>query len=237
MIQRAVDGFSRVVVFLQGNTNNRADTVLLFNKAVNTFGLPTRIRCDHGTENIDVARLMLDVHGVEGNHVLTGLSVHNQCIERLRVDVVRYIVVPYRNIFTHLENSGLLDPANEVHLYALHCVYQPRINRSIDEFILQWNNHGLSSPRCQTPMQLMFEGLYNSLAQGDSNYFVGISEGYGIDDDAPMPELQTINDVQVPRSAITLSPTQQEMLVQLVDPFSHDQSQWCKLIQSNIGSR
>ena len=145
--------------------------------------------------------------------------------------------MPYRNIFTLLEMSALLDPVNEVHLSALHYVYQPRINRSIDEFILQWNNHGLSSQRWQTPMQLMFEGLYNSLVQGDSNYLVGVSEGYGSDDDAPMPELQTINDVQVPRSAITLSPTQQEMLVQLVDPFSHDQRQWCKLIQSNIGSR
>lgn len=106
--------------------------------------------------------------------------------------------MPYRNIFTLLEMSALLDPVNEVHLYALHYVYQPRINRSIDEFILQWNNHGLSSQRWQTPMQLMFEGLYNSLVQGDSNYLVSISEGYGIDDDAPMPELQTNNDVQVP---------------------------------------
>lgn len=54
-------------MFLQCNTNNRGDTVLrLFNKAVNTFGLPTHIHCDHGSENIDVARLMLDVHALEG---------------------------------------------------------------------------------------------------------------------------------------------------------------------------
>lgn len=141
------------------NTNNRGDTILrLFHKGVNTFGLPTHMICDHGTENIDVAKLMLDVHGVEGNHVLTGLSVDNQHTECLWVDVVSYIVVPYRNIFTHLENSGLFNPVNEVHLYAPHYMYQPRANRSIDEFILQWNNHGMSSQRCQTPMQLMFEG-------------------------------------------------------------------------------
>jgi len=39
---------------------NKAATVLqLFRGAVRTFGLHTRMRCDHGTENIEVARLML----------------------------------------------------------------------------------------------------------------------------------------------------------------------------------
>ena len=58
------------MVFLRCNTNNRGETVLgLFREAVNTFGLPTRVRCDHGTENIEVARMMLNAHGVEGNHV------------------------------------------------------------------------------------------------------------------------------------------------------------------------
>ena len=164
VIHGAIDGFSRVIVFLCCSTNNKAETVLqLFRGAVRTFGLPTRMRCDHSTENIEVARFMLNAQGVEGSHVLTGLSVHNQRIERLWVDVVRYIVTPYRNIFTYLKSFGLLDPLNELHLFALHYVYQPRINRSIKEFVLQWSHHGLSSERCQTPMQLMIEGLYNCL--------------------------------------------------------------------------
>jgi len=155
VIHGAIHGFSRVIVFLCCSTNNKAETVLqLFRGAVRTFGLPTRMQCDHGTENIEVARFMLNAHGVEGSHVLTGLSVHNQRIERLWVDVVRYIVTPYRNIFTYLESFGLLDPLNELHLFALHYVYQPRINRSIKEFVLQWNHPGLSSERCQTPVQL-----------------------------------------------------------------------------------
>lgn len=52
--------------------------------------------------------------------MLTALSVHDQRIERLWVDVVRYIDTPYRNIFTNLESFGLLDPLNELHLFALH---------------------------------------------------------------------------------------------------------------------
>ena len=96
---------------------------------------------------------MLNARGVEGSHVLTGFSVHNQRIESLWVDIVRYIVTPYRNIFTYLESFF------ELHLFALHCVYQPQIKRSIEKFVLQWNHHGLSSERCQTPLQLMIEGL------------------------------------------------------------------------------
>ena len=95
---------------------------------------------------------MLNVREVEGSHVLTGFSVHSQRIERLWVDVVRYIVTPYRNIFTYAESFGLFDPLNELQLFALHYVYQQRIKRSIEEFVLQWNHYGLSSERCQTPL-------------------------------------------------------------------------------------
>ena len=223
VIHGAIDGFSRVVVFLCCSSNNKAETVLqLFRGAVRTFGLPTRIRCDHGTENIEVARFMLNAHGVEGSHVLTGLSVHNQRIERLWVDVVRYIVTPYRNIFTYLESFGLLDPLNELHLFALHYVYQPRINRSIEEFVLQWNHPGLSSERCQTPLQLMIEGLYNCLP--DLSDTETVSDDYGVDDLAPMPELQTDNNIQVPGSEIELSPSQHDTLALAVNPLSDDQN-------------
>lgn len=51
-----IDGFSRCVVYLKCSANNRADTVLrLFVEATNTFGAPSRIRCDQGIENVDVA--------------------------------------------------------------------------------------------------------------------------------------------------------------------------------------
>lgn len=53
---------------------------------------------------------------------------------------------------------------------------------------------------------------------------VQVSSDYGIDDLAPMPELQTNNNVEVPRSTVSLSPIQQEMLAQVINPFSDDQS-------------
>lgn len=55
----------------------------LFLKSMDTFQCPLRIRADHGTENVAVARWMLNHYGVAWKPFLTGLSVHNQRIERL----------------------------------------------------------------------------------------------------------------------------------------------------------
>ena len=46
-----------------------------------------------------------------------------------------------------MEEDGLLDPANEVHIYCLQYVFIPRINESLSEFRNAWNNHPLSLER------------------------------------------------------------------------------------------
>ena len=116
VIHGAIDGYSRMIVFLKCVTNNRADTVLgHFLEAVNRFRCPEKIRTDYGTENIQMARWMLDYHGVEKRPVLTGLSVHNQRIERLWVDVKTYVTQYYIDLFYHLEAAEIIESDNEMH--------------------------------------------------------------------------------------------------------------------------
>lgn len=55
VVHGAIDGFSRLIVFLDCSINNRSRTVLkYFLSAVQSYGLPERIRTDRGGENTQV---------------------------------------------------------------------------------------------------------------------------------------------------------------------------------------
>ncbi|MGH0155525.1 UNVERIFIED_CONTAM: hypothetical protein FKN15_032499 [Acipenser sinensis] len=58
VIHGAIDGFSRLVPYLHCATDNSSSTVLqAFSKAVAEYGLPSRMRSDHGGENIQLVYL------------------------------------------------------------------------------------------------------------------------------------------------------------------------------------
>ena len=139
--------------------NNRATTVYnLFLESVGQYGLPSRIRCDQGRENILVARHMLEHRGEERRSVLVGSSVHNQRIERLWRDSHRCVTSIFYRLFYYMEYNDLLDSNNEVHLFSIHYIVLPRINRSLEQFKAAWNSHGLRTERGCTPNQLFTAG-------------------------------------------------------------------------------
>ena len=99
----------------------------LFLTGVGRYGLPSRIRCDQGGENVQVAQHMIQQRGEHRRSVIVGSSVHNQRVQRLWRDVHRCVTLLF---YCFMENQGMLDPVNERHLFALHYVFIPRINLS-----------------------------------------------------------------------------------------------------------
>ena len=126
VVHGCIDGFSRVITFLQCSSNNCSDTVLdLCIRATSQYGTPSRVRTDQGGENVQVWRLMEEVRGRDKRSYIAGSSVHSTRIERLWRDVYMAVTSRYVSMFSELEERNLLYPDNETDLFCLHCVFTP----------------------------------------------------------------------------------------------------------------
>ena len=160
VIHGAIDGFSRLVIFLHCSTNNRSGTVAdLFLNATQEYGWPSRVRTDHGGENTQVWQLMEDRRGPNRGSFLVGSSTHNQRIERLWRDVFRCVAHIFYYTFQAMEESGLLEIDNPLHKVALHYVYLPRLNRALSSLASAWNNHPLRTENNWSPERIWVNGM------------------------------------------------------------------------------
>ena len=162
VLHGGIDGYSRLPVYLSASTNNTADTVLqCFLDGVQRYGLPSRVRCDCGGENVMVSQFML-AHPERGpgcRSCITGRSVHNQQIERCWRDLFMGCVSLFYALFCIMGDVGILDPANNTDLFALHYVFIPCINHSLNIFRELYSHHRLRTAGNRTPYQLWISGL------------------------------------------------------------------------------
>ena len=59
-----------------------------------------------------------------------------------------------------MEDIGILDVNNNIHLFCLHFVYIPRINESLNHFVTAWNHHPLYLASQMSPNQLWVSGSH-----------------------------------------------------------------------------
>ena len=227
-----VDGYSRSIIYLECLNNNRASSVLsLFQQGVSDFGLPSS---DHGRENIEVARFMLNNRGVNRGSMIMGRSVHNQRIERLWAELNRVVSYYFSDLFTFMENEGILDSLCDLHLFCLHYIYLPRVRRGVREFRSQWNNHGLSTQGSQTPLQLWHRGVVSHI--GSNNTAIRgvfqIDQHLGTDNGEPLPAVESRNNIEVPENSVHVSNSTMQEIQELIDPLMNDRNHGIQLFVS-----
>ncbi|XP_052088233.1 uncharacterized protein LOC127734689 [Mytilus californianus] len=227
VIHGGIDGYSRMLTFLNLALDNKASTTFQpFANACQEFGVPSRVRTDHGRENLDIATFMIAHRGADRGSIITGRSVHNQRIERLWRDMFQSCTCVFHQLFYFLERNECLDVTNEMHLWCLQYIYAPRIKAALQVFKDGWNRHSLSSEQGHSPKQLFVLGVLQQAGQGHrgiDDLFVqeeiGDIENYGIDWAGPVPETDS-NTVTVPTIICPISEADFQQLRLEVNPLA-----------------
>ena len=232
VVHGAIDGFSRCIVYLQCSTNNRSDTVGdLFLSATENYGWPSRVRTDYGGENVKVWELMEEARGTNRRSYLVGSSVHNQRIERLWRDVFCMVCYIFYYTFQAMEESGILNRDNDIHLFVLHFVFLPRINRGLERLTSAWNNHPIRTERNWSPLQIWTNGMIdmrNQMITAVSDVADGTNvdnfEWFGYDPNAPTPSDDGLSVVEVEDVNAHLPHAVFQQLIREVNPLEYSDS-------------
>ena len=233
VIHGGIDGFSRLIVFLKCSTNNRSNTVLdLFLTATQRFEWPSRVRSDHGGENVRVWEAMEERRGPNRGSYLVGTSTQNQRIERLWRDVFRVVTHIFYYTFQSMEEAGILERSNTLHLFALHFTFLPRINRALQSFVEAWNLHPIRTEHNWTPEQIWMNGmidLRNRQLPAVADVVEALEstddlEWFGYDAQAPHPGYDGLSTVVVDDVDIELPEDIGEQLSRVINPLAESSS-------------
>lgn len=214
VVHGGIDGFSRKILFMKCSNNNKSETVFeQFYGAVQSNGIPSRVRSDYGGENVLVCDYMLEKRGLNRGSMLCGKSVHNQRIERLWKDVHERALTFYKDFFKQLQIEDIINFDDNCQKFVIHYLFTDRINKDLQVFINAWNNHKLSSTAGdRTPNQLILMHNDQNAALEDEHIDNGEFEIWPQEqDNGAQPPIPMVECLPV------ICPLTEEQLIQFSD--------------------
>ena len=224
-----IDGKSRLVVGIRANDNNRKHTVLrLFLDATDVHGIPSRVRGDHGVENIEVAAWMEVTRGPDRGSYIWGRSVHNTRIERLWYDVTQKYGRKWKIFFHQLEVHHFLNPQVPEHIWLLHHLFLAAINQDAQDWMHAWNNHKLqiAGERTRSPRDIFFYSQVQDGPRGMPSVPVPPEDNDPIDEASYGVDWDVTDDPEFMRHLMEQNP--QEFNAQ--NPFQTGPEQFAEVI-------
>ncbi|GBE86435.1 predicted protein [Sparassis crispa] len=173
-----IDGKSRLITGIRASNNNRSNTVLdLFLDSLHVHGTPSRVRGDHGTENVLVAEWM-EVNKGSGRGSYIWGSVHNTRIERLWYDVTHGFGQKWKNFFLDLEVNHGFNRRLAAHIWLLHYLFLDAINDDAQEWAHAWNSHRLQirGERSRSPRDIFLFSMVQDGPRGLSRVRNAVNE-------------------------------------------------------------
>ena len=98
--------------------------------------------------------------------------------------------------------------------------FLPAVQASLNEFVNQWNYHGLRTMQSTSPLALWYSEI---IEIGATEIDIGDLNLYGIDPDDPVGDIETNNMVVVPESTVHVTDIQAREINRLVpNPLQDD---------------
>lgn len=215
-VHACIDGFSRYIIWLRVANSNKDPKVTAhyFLSAVKKLGaLPSRIRTDKGTENVNIESLQLALRNSHADKYagpksyLKGKSCANQRIESWWRQMRQHSGDYYIQIFNKLRDDGEFDDS-VLHQKCLRYCFGPLIQYDLTMTRTLWNRHRIRNQKGRSNVCDKPQVMYN------------VPEKYGCADGKISIQIETINNLlasEYVTEPILVDPEMEE-LVQILIP-------------------
>lgn len=141
------------------------------------------------------------------------------------------VIQLFYRLFYYLEEIGWLNPVNDIHLYALHYIYLPRLNKALEEFKYGWNHHGIRTESGHTPEQLFVSGTLRLRHSGMTavDFFETVDEAYGVEDG-----LAAEDDIILPQLSFHFADEHLQQLRDSINPTANSNNYGIELYQQTL---